>query len=68
MTEPTPPAVPAPDDAPDPVLDAEPQAVPVRDDGVEEVDELLDAPRPADGFPPAPAGVPGAAMPVQRPL
>lgn len=60
MTEPTTPDT----TTPDPVTATAPTAEPAEG----EVDDILDAPDTAPGFPPALGGVPGAGMPGQRPL
>ncbi|GIG40755.1 hypothetical protein [Cellulomonas phragmiteti] len=65
MTEPTTPDVPPTDDAPDPVAATAPIA-PESDPA--EVDQILDAPEAAPGFPPALGGVPGVGQPAVRPI
>jgi|GEM_PF-1248756 len=73
MTEPTTPDAPLPvdptalpaDEVPDPVVATAPTAPPAPDD---EADDVLDAPETAPGFPPAPGGTPGVAVPPQRPI
>ncbi len=55
----------APADVPDPVVATAPQTDAAPED---EADEVLDAPRAAPGFPPAPTGTPGTVMPPHRPI